>query len=124
MLLLYLAVLITALYWVSKMLLPEMAKPPLPRKPARSNSFETPRPDSSDNRLEKLELLLAEKNKNINVLQTELSIFLVQVREFDKIRSLLEDEIHRLREQNRIFRSELGMPTIAPSHEQKEKSII
>ena len=67
-----------------------------------------------NNRIEKLELMLAEKNKNINILQTELKIFHIQVRESDKLKALLEDEIHRLREQNRIFRSELG-PAYCPN---------
>jgi hypothetical protein len=42
-------------------------------------------------------------------LQKELKIFHVQMRDFDKVKTLLEEEIHRLREQNRIFRSELGL---------------
>ena len=69
--------------------------------------------------MEKLETLLAEKNKNIGLLQTELKVFCAQVRDFDKMKSVLEDEIHRLREQNRMFRSELGLPTVQP----KENSI-
>lgn len=96
---LYLAVLITALYWVSKMLLPEMAKP--------SKKVQVNEPD---NGTEKLKTLLIEKNEDIQLLQTELKVFQVQVRNFDKIKSLLTEEIDRLREQNRIFRSELGLP--------------
>ena len=42
-----------------------------------------------------------------------------QVRNFEKVKTLLEEEIHRLREQNRIFRSELGLPAVQP----KENSI-
>ena len=106
MLVLYLAVLIIALYWVSKILLPEMTK---------SNSFDSSQSNGSDKGIEKLETLLAEKNKEISLLQTELRIFHVQVRAFDKVKTLLDEEIRRLREQNRIFRSELGMPPIASS---------
>ena len=99
---LYLAVLMTSLYWVAKILLPEMAKP---------NPFNFSPSNESDKRIEKLKILLAEKNKNISLLQRDLRIFHVQVSNFDKIKILLEEEIHRLREQNRIFRSELGIPT-------------
>ena len=120
LILLYLAVLGAALYWVSKLLLPEMAKPPIPKPAPRSKTFEIVQSMEADNRVEKLETLLAEKNKNISLLQNEIRIYHVQVRDSDKIKSLLEDEIHRLREQNRIFRSELGLPTVAP----KETSIV
>jgi hypothetical protein len=117
----YLAVIITGFYSVSKVLLPEMAKPPLPsQRPVpkrvipKQKSIEIVQSQSSDPdaRLKKLETLLAEKNKNINLLQSELRIFHIQVRDSDKIKSLLEDEVHRLREQNRIFRSELGLPAV------------
>lgn len=115
MLILYLTVLAAALYLVLKMLLPEMAKPPLPSRPSKSS-----KPSSSDHLepngagigFEKLEMLLVEKNESIQFLQTELKVSQVQIRDFEKIKMLLQDEIHRLREQNRIFRSELGLPTI------------
>jgi hypothetical protein len=110
MLILYLAVLMTAAYWVVRMLGPEMAKPPKRRPVAVSDEHHGAQADDPGKRLEKLEMFLAEKNNNIQLLQTELRIFQVQVRNFDRIRSLLEDEIDRLREQNRIFRSELGLP--------------
>ena len=110
MLILYLAVLITALYWVSKILLPEMTK---------KDSFDFSEPNEPDKRIEKLEALLAEKNKNIGFLQKELKIFYVQVQAFDRVKTLLDEEIHHLREQNRIFRSELGLPAAQP----KENSI-
>ncbi len=86
MLILYLAVLITALYWVVKMLFPEMAKPPLPKTVQNQNFPMLLNLKNPDNRIDKLETLLAEKNKNINLLQTELKIFHVQVRDFDKIK--------------------------------------
>ena len=60
-----------------------------------------------------MEALLAEKNKKMSLLQTELKALHVQVRAFDKIKMLMDGEIHRLREQNRMFRSELGLPLIA-----------
>ena len=149
---LFLAVIITALYSVSRILAPEMAQAPTPLKIQKSETqnpvapkpvtqkpippklavqkpviqmprIAVPKPVENAftyepvNRVEKLELLLEEKNKNIKVLQNELTVFLVQVREFDKIKSLLEEEIRRLREQNRIFRSELGIPPIVMSGE-------
>jgi hypothetical protein len=119
MLIVYLAVLITALYWVSKTLLPEMTKPnsfDLPRSHGLDKSIKKNEPDKS---IEKLETLLAEKNKDISLLQTESRLLHVQVSAFDGVKTLLDEEIHRLREQNRIFRSELGLPTAQP----KENSI-
>ncbi len=107
---LYLTVLITALYWVAKLLLPEMAKP---------NSFDFSQTDGPDKKIEKLEALLAEKNKNISLLQTELKASRLRLGAFDRIKTLLDEEIRRLREQNRIFRSELGLP----AGHTKEKSI-
>jgi biopolymer transport protein ExbB/TolQ len=115
MLIIYLAVVITALYWVIKILAPEMAKPSIyPRRKPVSNhaSLEAAQENGPENRMEKVESLLMEKNKNIQLLQMELKILHVQVNNFDKVKILLEEEIHRLREQNRIFRSELGLPAI------------
>ncbi len=99
----YLIFLITSLYWVAKLLLPEMTKP---------GPFDFSRSNGPDERIEKLEALLAEKNKDISFLQTELKTSHLQVHTFDKIKTLLDDEIHHLREQNRIFRSELGLPAV------------
>lgn len=113
MLILYLVVLIIALYWVSKILLPEMTK---------QDSVGSSQPNEPDQSTEKLEALLAEKNKTISLLQTELRIFHVQIRSFNKVKTLLDEEICRLREQNRIFRSELGMPPIAPSNVENSKT--
>jgi len=103
-----------------------MAKPPL-RKAVKinkaipkSNPEQSAQTDDSNTRVEKLETLLAEKNKNIQLLQKELTVFIVQVREFDKLKNLLEEEIYRLKEQNRIFRSELGIP----ANQVKEGAII
>jgi hypothetical protein len=123
---LYLAVVIAALYWVSKMLLPEMAKPPLPRGRVvgEPKSFDAAEIIDPNAKFKKLEMMLVEKNKNINILQTELKIFHIQVRESDKLKSLLEDEIHRLREQNRIFRSELGLPAAQTIVQSAENLII
>jgi hypothetical protein len=114
MLILYLAFLITALYWVSKILLPEMTKP---------DSFDFSQSNGPDKGIEKLETLLAEKNKDIGLLQTELRSLHIQASAFDKVKTLLDEEICRLREQNRIFRSELGIPPIASSAKRKENSI-
>ena len=116
----YLAVLITGMYWAYKILAPEMRKPPVVYKAASvvkaSNVVQV---DQPVNRVEKIESLLAEKSKNILILQAELKVFYAQIRDFDKVKSVLEEEIHRLREQNRIFRSELGLPATQP----KENSI-
>jgi len=125
MLIFYLALLGLGMYWASKTLLPELLKPVPPQMSsskgsAPSNSSDFLKPDESGNGMDKLGSLLDEKNKNIQLLQTELKILYAQVRDFDKLKTLLEEEIHRLKEQNRIFRSELGMPTVQP----KEDSII
>ena len=115
----YLAIIITALYGVAKVLLPEMIKSPISKRSPGSGPSEIDRSSSSDNKITKLEILLAEKNKNIQQMQTELRISQVQIRDFEKFKALLEDEIDRLREQNRMFRSELGMPTVASLAEHK-----
>ena len=107
---LYLAVVIIALYYVSKLLAPEMKK----------TSFDISVSKDVDQGAEKLQILLNEKNKNINLLQKDLKVFQAQTRDFDKIRMLLDEEIRRLREQNRIFRSELGLPALRS----KENSTI
>jgi len=133
MLVLYLAVLIISGYWVVKILAPEMAKPPL-RRISKAVLEPNPQPNpvyfspsiGPDQRIEKLESLLAEKNRNISILQKELRIFHAQVQSFDTVKMLLDDEIHHLREQNRIFRSELGLPSIVSPRANKpdlEKSI-
>jgi hypothetical protein len=106
----YLAILIAALYWVSKMLLPEMFKP---------KTFDFSQPNGDEKRIELLEKLLSEKNTNISLLQKEIRILDVQVSAFDKVKTVLEEEIRRLKEQNRIFRSELGLPAV----QAKENSI-
>jgi len=121
MLILYLAILCSGLYFVIKNLLPEMSKPvavkPQAPKPIEQEIVnEDPAPE---NRILKLKGLLAEKNSNIQVLQTHIKAMQIQIRDFDKVRSLLEDEIHHLREQNRIFRSELGLPAV----DVKEKQV-
>jgi hypothetical protein len=59
-----------------------------------------------------MEALLVEKNRSIRLLETENKVLEVQVRSFSKVKTLLEEEILRLREQNRIFRSELGLPAV------------
>jgi hypothetical protein len=107
MVIFYLAFLLIALLGVAKILWPEI------KVSAATQVVRQPNPssDESDSRITRLETLLAEKTKNIQALQTELKIFQVEVRESGKVKQLLEEEIYRLREQNRIFRSELGLPT-------------
>ena len=121
LILLFLGIVCTGLYWASKMLLPEMAKPSLPKTSIKSKPVNLTPTEVPFDRIERLESLLNEKNKNIDLLQKELQIFHIQVRDYNKIKNLLEDEIHRLRDQNRIFRSELGLPTTS---QPKEKSLI
>ncbi len=116
----YLAFLFIAMYGVAKLLLPEMIKSPVVKPTAKIDTVDIIGPNESENRIKKLEDLLAEKSRNIKYLQSELQVFLVQVREFDKIKTLLTDEIKHLREQNRIFRSELGLP----AGQSKEKSVV
>jgi hypothetical protein len=119
----YLAFLFTALYWVAKILLPELNKFSLLKNPPEAKPIGFSQSDGPDNRITKLEDLLAEKNRNIQLLQMELKIFQAELRDFDKVKGLLEEEAIRLRVQNRIFRSELGIPAIVPSAELKENSI-
>lgn len=115
MLFIYLAVLCTAGYWVIKTLGPEMAKPPSPKKVQEEpDAINFSQYNWPSKKIEKLETILAEKNTNISLLQKELKISQAQVQAHDKVKALLDDEIHRLREQNRVFRSELGLPTDQP----------
>jgi len=117
MLIIYLTVLVVSLYFVSRILGPEMKNTASPKgasglsSSSQGDSFRL-QDNSPAKRIEKLEVLLAEKNKNINLLQNELMVYHAQARDFDKIKSLQEEEIQRLREQNRVFRSELGMPAV------------
>lgn len=115
MIFIYLAILISAMYWVIKTLAPEMAKPvPVPKALLKMPQLPDLQAEARAHTVEKLETMLAEKNKTISLLQGELRSFYVQVRDFEKIKALLEEEVHRLREQNRIFRSELGLPSALP----------
>ena len=125
MLFLYLTVLVVALYYVVKLLGPEMSKTSSSKTAVvsskadvSSQSYET------DKGTERLQILLAEKNSEISLLQSELKIFQAQVRDFDKFKTLLDEEMHHLREQNRIFRSELGMPTVTAQAGGRGKSIL
>lgn len=116
MLILYLAVLIIALYWVLKTLIPEMTKPALPKTGAEPEVFDFSQFETNG-KIERLDVLLAEKNKTISLLETESKVFQSQLRAFDKIKTALEEEVQHLREQNRIFRSELGLPSgLAPKN--------
>jgi septal ring factor EnvC (AmiA/AmiB activator) len=110
---LFLAGVVTVLYLVLKSLLPEMtAKPPALKIVAKTDSFDFSQSSKHYKKIEKLETLLAEKNKSISLLEAELKTLDAQVRAFDKLKNLLDEEIHRLKGQNRMFRSELGLPTL------------
>jgi hypothetical protein len=115
MLILYLALLTAALYGVSRLLLPELAKPASPAPIVDSEPVDF---IPTTNKTERLEVLLVEKNKYINVLERELKISQIQARDSEKIKVLLDEEILRLREQNRIFRSELGLPSVLSKENQ------
>jgi hypothetical protein len=99
-----------------------MSKPPLPNTSTGSNANGFSQSDSPENRIAKLETLLAEKSRNIQLLQKELQASLTQINEFDKVKTLLDEEITHLKDQNRIFRSELGIPAVPSSAEHKENS--
>ena len=105
MLFIYLALIMITLYGVSRVLMPEMAKPK-PSGPV------IPEPEGIDKKIELMEALLLEKNRNIRQLEAENKVLNVQVSSFSKVKILLDEEIRRLRDQNRIFRSELGLPTV------------
>jgi len=109
----YLAILSGGIFFAIKLLLPHFPKAPATSLPV-SIPVVVPLEDTTGQVIEKLEMMLAEKNSNILRLQTELNIQQNQLRDFDKIRTILEEEVLRLREQNRMFRSELGLPTGQP----------
>ena len=120
MLILYVAILIAGLYWVAKILGPEMLRPMQSKTPPQSaETIDFSESDGPDIKIKKLETFLAEKNKNIVLLELELKFYRAQANSFDKIKTVLSEEIERLREQNRIFRSELGLPAV----QSKENSI-
>ena len=56
-------------------------------------------------RAEKLELLLLEKNKLIDRLQSDLEAERSHRQEFEKVKDLLDEEILRLKEHNRALRT-------------------
>ena len=55
---------------------------------------------------EKLELLLLEKNKLIDRLQSELEAERSHRQEFEKVKELLDEEIARLKEKNRALKNQ------------------
>jgi hypothetical protein len=115
MLLFFLTIVAVASGIAVKLLWPEMAKPApkaAVRKLAPPEAIAVTSTNPSDKKVEKLEALLYEKNRHITLVENELKSFQVQARNFDKLKNLLDEEILRLREQNRILRSELGMPTV------------
>ncbi len=69
---------------------------PFRKAPAPSTPAELPAANT-----EKLERLLLEKNKLIERLQRELEAERLHRLEFEKVREMLNDEILRLKEQNR-----------------------
>ena len=62
---------------------------------------------NSNQQMDKIDILLSEKNKEINLLQTELKSYEDRWGEFEKVKALMEEEIQKLREQNRTLKSEL-----------------
>jgi hypothetical protein len=110
MLILFSAVLIIGVLWVAKILLSELAKFSLSKPAPILNSDDFSQANESDKKIEKLETLMAEKNNNIIHLQKELRVLHIQVHAFDKVKTLMEEEIHHLREQNRPIRPKQGLP--------------
>ena len=115
MIIFFAALVIVALVLVFRILLPEMKKSPeikVVKIVPLQETFDVSQLDKPASKLEKLEMMLADKNKNISLLEKELKVLQAQTRSFDKVKMLIEEEIQRLKEQNRMFRSELGLPTI------------
>ena len=96
MVILYLAVVIVALYFAIKLLAPEIRKPTLSMAAAIA-----PPADNTILKTERLEMMVEEKNKSIEHLQEELKVLQAQVQDFEKIKTILEEEIQHLKEQNR-----------------------
>ena len=103
----YLTLVLIALFVVARKLWPEMKKPPFV--------------PNDNGHASRLETLLDEKTKSLQFLQMESKILRTEMRDFSKIKAMLEEEIRRLRDQNRIFRSELGLSSGA---QQPEKSLL
>jgi hypothetical protein len=64
-------------------------------------------------KISKLKDLLSEKNRELERLNKELQALQAGMQGFDKVKALLEDEILRLREQNRVLKSEIIYPNQA-----------
>lgn len=103
MLIFYLAILIIAIGIALKLLIPEI------RKSSSSMVFSvSPQVDETALKIEKLDRMLAEKNQTIEHLQEELKILHAQSQDFEKIKTLMEEEIQHLKVQNRMTKS--GVP--------------
>ena len=63
-------------------------------------------PMSLTAKTEKIELLLLEKNKLIDRLQSDLEAERSHRQEFEKVKALLDEEIIRLKEHNRALRTQ------------------
>ena len=57
-----------------------------------------------ESRLDRLEVLLSEKNKEIISLNNSMIAEKTHRREFEKVQALMEEEIHTLREQLKLYR--------------------
>jgi len=97
MVILFLAVVIIALYFAIKLLAPEIHKPTLSMAAAI-----VPPADNTILKTERLEMMVEEKNKSIEHLQEECKVLQAQAQDFDKIKTILEEEIQHLKEQNRL----------------------
>jgi uncharacterized coiled-coil protein SlyX len=102
MLIFYLAILIITIGISLKLLIPEI------RKSSSSMVFSVaPQADDTTLKIEKLDMMLAEKNKTIEHLREELKILHAQSQDFEKIKTLMEEEIQHLKGQNRMAKSEI-----------------
>jgi hypothetical protein len=61
---------------------------------------------SSQEKITKLEVLLAEKNREIDRLRSQLGVHLDHSADFEKLKCILEEEIQNLRAQNRALKSQ------------------
>ncbi len=93
-------------------------KPSVPFDIPEPPVHHTPEKINSAQQMEKIDIMLSEKNKEINRLQTELQSYEDRWGDVEKVKTLLEEEIQKLREQNRTLKSELILLTDSRSNPQ------
>lgn len=91
--------------------LPQIGRPKLRKDVANSLAVKQPAidiPQPQVHEYSKAEVLLAEKNKEIALLKEQLRVKQNQSDDFDKLKEILDAEIAKLREQNRLLKTELS----------------